>query len=202
MYAAIQGVDVKESQSPHRRGDVPEVNIQPNVCGVYSISPQAWGCTDAFHRSFMTDQVETISPQAWGCTVIAVTKDEFWNLPTGVGMYRCLENGLAISPQAWGCTAAIPHRRGDVRDVTSTAHAHTRPGRIMYLFNSFAQSPHRRGDVPCFLPTDVPIDGRCLFVEISPQAWGCTVTRLQNPDRVMALKSPHRRGDVPNHMQK
>ena len=104
MYRLVCADTSDVVQSPHRRGDVPD--LSHIMDGLAKISPQAWGCTE-----FQTD-----------------TLPRFHNLPTGVGMYRggksiCRDSGesphrrgdvpkpttarrmpLTISPQAWGCT--------------------------------------------------------------------------------------------------
>ena len=114
------------------------------------------------------------------------------NLPTSVGMYRYNDhqrNGrgqsphkrgdvpnrytnetgrVRISPQAWGCTGRallgilysgnLPTSVGMYRDWMARGTVRV-------------QSPHKRGDVPSLMNTV----GTKL--SISPQAWGCTVTR-------------------------
>ena len=152
-------------QSPHRRGDVP---LYRQMFYSYPlISPQAWGCTGEWLRSFRTAS----------------------NLPTGVGMYRTRgprswtlfksphrrgdvpENGcevlepLRISPQAWGCTEHAAQDRGHYSNLPT--------GVGMYRQRAMgsrkrSQSPHRRGDVPR------AYDKVLAEVKISPQAWGCT----------------------------
>ena len=104
MYRHSGRRDMTRRKSPHRRGDVPIINI-----GFVLLRP--------------------ISPQTWGCTVTVPDVPQcLLNLPTDVGMYRSmlgrnagppksphrrgdvpyrvlsLTYGWTISPQTWGCT--------------------------------------------------------------------------------------------------
>ena len=104
MYRGDRSIRRGGKKSPHKRGDVP---CHDSRLGFgFTISPQAWGCTDI--RNLQRRMRE--------------------NLPTSVGMYRQIvpneyrsiesphKRGdvpkpnrgrycpFAISPQAWGCT--------------------------------------------------------------------------------------------------
>ena len=166
MYRGVGGRHDIRSESPHRRGDVPNRSVSSWTRS--RISPQAWGCTEKTTRGlFMLS-----------------------NLPTGVGMYRtpswwltsqresphrrgdvprllCLNATFhTISPQAWGCTLRVAHH--------SYFSTNLPTGVGMYRFyrghnNSAKKSPHRRGDVP------VSNEIEAMSNPISPQAWGCTV---------------------------
>ena len=64
MYRVTAVCPAGFAKSPHRRGDVPALMQQRH--GHIGISPQAWGCTG----------------------IDAAASWSYWNLPTGVGMYR------------------------------------------------------------------------------------------------------------------
>ena len=104
MYRSRNRGRFSRCESPHRRGDVPQMEYAKMLHDV--ISPQTWGCTVG---------VESLS-------------DLRCNLPTDVGMYRPSSSTISagsksphrrgdvplmefamlgaeeISPQTWGCT--------------------------------------------------------------------------------------------------
>ena len=165
MYRGLTQPQAQPGKSPHRRGDVP-IDGREKL-SARQISPQAWGCTGSLTG-------------IWEAAT---------NLPTGVGMYRygsvapsqCEKSPhrrgdvpatpsrapklKQISPQAWGCTV--------LSGVIVAGRSNLPTGVGMYrkglpCGNAKSQSPHRRGDVPTFVP-DLPGS-----LPISPQAWGCT----------------------------
>ena len=86
------------------------------------------------------------------------TLNNFWNLPTGVGMYRSYSSSTSHYfnenlPTGVGMYRTVvlitvtdnamksPHRRGDVPNASS-----------WYIIAPLVQSPHRRGDVPLTWP--------------------------------------------------
>ena len=206
MYRAFARGVLVLIESPHKRGDVPEIVAFANI--LKRISPQAWGCTE-------------------------VHRQKRWlqgNLPTSVGMYRQTLfspygsrqsphkrgdvplnellgfDGNTISPQAWGCTELQRRsNQGEQNLPTSVG---------MYLVNRLISHAIRN------LPTSVGMIPRGRHREppptkISPQAWGCTVEGTVDDDATVNLptsvgmyrvsirftisvpESPHKRGDVP-----
>ena len=207
MYRRQGGGRARRQESPHKRGDVPDVAI--TVIVIAGISPQAWGCT--------------VCIGAVECPLV--------NLPTSVGMYRRINFRLnnekqsphkrgdvphrgvpaapqpSISPQAWGCTADRDAHGNRDANLPTSVGMYRRLTRSIRLTN---QSPHKRGDVPhCHSYANVQR-------RISPQAWGCTArieameaqqknlptsVGMYRPHIIgdaRAFESPHKRGDVPS----
>ena len=113
-----------------------------------------------------------------------------------------------ISPQAWGCTVVARQGITRIVNLPTSVGMYRVPSRYL---RTKSKSPHKRGDVP------LANRGLLTILQISPQAWGCTVlSRIANvfcdnlPTsvgmyrvnfrlKVRHIQSPHKRGDVPHY---